>query len=182
MSRSSGSPGWILLRMPSMAAIVMALNARYGLHDESGDRKCVLKGDIDCAAEGFPVSVTEIPVVPLRRVTRLSGPFSGFYSGKAFDAHADDWLEITLTDPSLVANPIGLLRSKFPRLLSVRQGALGDSPDGESQVGATDVGDTERTRDPVSDFCRFEEMLYGTVDPAKRDLFAELLKECSDEA
>jgi hypothetical protein len=38
MSLSIGSPGWILFSIPSMAAIVMALKARYGLQDESGQR------------------------------------------------------------------------------------------------------------------------------------------------
>lgn len=148
--------------------------------DESGDRKRFLKVDIDCREAGFPVTVTEIPVVPFRAVTRLSGAFADFRSGSAFDARAADWLEITLTDDSLVANPIGLLRAKFPHLLSVRQGALdGTVPADDSDAGGET---TERARDPVTDFCRFEEMLYGSVDPAKRDLFAELLKECSDEA
>src|SRR5690349_5941045 len=38
MSLSSGSPGSSLFWIPSIAAIVIALNARYGLHDESGQR------------------------------------------------------------------------------------------------------------------------------------------------
>lgn len=38
MSLSTGSPGSIFLRMPSMAAMVIAANARYGLQLESGLR------------------------------------------------------------------------------------------------------------------------------------------------
>src|SRR5574341_1695165 len=38
MSLSSGSPGLILFSMPSSPAIIMAANARYGLHDGSGGR------------------------------------------------------------------------------------------------------------------------------------------------
>src|SRR3954465_1017251 len=38
MSLSSGSPGSILFLMPSMPASIIALNARYGLHDGSGKR------------------------------------------------------------------------------------------------------------------------------------------------
>src|SRR2546423_5797624 len=38
MSLSRGSPGWILFSIPSIAAIVIALNARYGLHELSGQR------------------------------------------------------------------------------------------------------------------------------------------------
>ncbi len=147
--------------------------------DEAADRKRFLKVDIDCRSKGFPVSVTDVPVTPFRAVTRLSGSFADFHSGSAHDARAADWLEITLTDSSLVANPIGLLRAKFPYLLSVRQGALGASSASDPTVAGEANG---QTRDPVSDFCRFEEMLYGSVDPAKRELFASLLKECADEA
>ena len=35
---SSGSPGWIRFSMPSSPAIIIAANARYGLHDGSGER------------------------------------------------------------------------------------------------------------------------------------------------
>src|SRR5215471_11666475 len=38
MSLSSGSPGWMRFSIPSSPAIVMAANARYGLHDGSGVR------------------------------------------------------------------------------------------------------------------------------------------------
>ena len=36
MFLSIGSPGWILFSMPSMAAIVIALKARYGLQMNPG--------------------------------------------------------------------------------------------------------------------------------------------------
>src|SRR3954468_1327022 len=38
MSLSSGSPGSMRFSMPSRPAISMAANARYGLHDGSGER------------------------------------------------------------------------------------------------------------------------------------------------
>src|SRR5947209_19804696 len=38
MSLSSGSPGLVLFLMPSSIAISMPANARYGLHEPSGQR------------------------------------------------------------------------------------------------------------------------------------------------
>src|SRR5208282_6243816 len=38
MSLSSGLPGLILFSIPSNPAIIIAANARYGLHDGSGGR------------------------------------------------------------------------------------------------------------------------------------------------
>lgn len=147
--------------------------------DEAGSEKSFLKVEIDCAAPGFPVTVTPVPFAPFRKVTRLSGPFSDFFSGSRYDAYAADYLEITLTDSDLVVNPMNLLRPKFPWLLSLKQGTVGVEA---GDVGEPDAQPDAETRDPAADFCRFEEMLYGTVDPEKRDLFNALLAECSDEA
>src|SRR5690349_5531342 len=38
---STGSPGWILFWMPSMPAIIIAVNARYGLLVGSGKRTSI---------------------------------------------------------------------------------------------------------------------------------------------
>jgi exonuclease SbcD len=156
--------------------------------DEAGTRKAFLKVEIGPEATGFPVTVTPIPVTPFRKVTRLSGAFADFYSGTSFDAHAADYLEITLTDDAMVANPMNLLRPKFPWLLSLRQGlSSGASPSAEG--GASDAlaavagaEGPDGKRDPLDDFARFEELLYGFTDEAKRELFSSLLAECADEA
>jgi len=153
--------------------------------DEAGIEKSFLKVEIDCATGGFPVTVTPLPVNPFRKVTRLTGSFADFYTGTGHDPHSADYVEITLTDDHLIANPMNLLRPKFPYLLSLRQGngidggipadSLSNGPD----RAGIDVAGTEK-RDPVADFRRFEELLYGTADPAKMELFTALLAECAD--
>ena len=152
--------------------------------DEAGTVKNFLKVEINALEPGYPVTVTSIPITPFRAVTRLSGKFSDFYTGTAFDAHSPDYLELTLTDDELVANPMNLLRPKFPNLLSIRQEASlhqtdeGHDTDDERASMAKDV---ER-RNPVDDFCRFETMLHGEVDGDRKKLFEKLLAECADEA
>lgn len=153
--------------------------------DEAGTEKSFLKVEIDTAAPGFPVAVTPIPVRPARKLTRLSGAFADFYAGTAFDRYASDYLEITLTDGELVVNPMNLLRPKFPWLLSLKQGSdAGREGSGSGAEDGAKAGPETgaEARDPTADFSRFEEMLYGTVDPEKKKLFAELLSECADEA
>ena len=156
--------------------------------DEAGSRKAFLKVEIGPEASGFPVTVTPIPVTPFRKVTRLSGAFADFYSGTSFDAYAADYLEITLTDDAMVANPMNLLRPKFPWLLSLRQGlstgtfpSANDGAQGDPGAEAN-AADPDGKRDPLDDFSRFEELLYGFTDEAKRALFSSLLSECADEA
>lgn len=156
--------------------------------DEAGASKAFLKVDLGNAASGFSVTVTEIPVVPFRKVTRLSGAFDDFYQGTTFDAHAPDYLEITLTDDALVANPMNLLRPKFPWLLSLRQGLGQDGQgDGSSRNAVSDLSENGARNEsgvrsePLQDFTRFEELLYGFSDQAKLELFSALLSECPDE-
>ncbi len=153
--------------------------------DESNDRKAFLKIEVDTRTSGYPVTVTPLPIAPFRKVTRLSGSFADFYSQTAFDAYAADYLEITLTDDALVANPMNLLRPKFPWLLSLRQGISRSEESADGTVRSEDepnVQSASDRRDPLGDFVRFEELLYGFTDPAKRELFASLLAECGDEA
>jgi len=146
--------------------------------DEAGISKQFLKVEIDCLSPGFPVAVTHVPVEPFRKVTRLSASFADFYTGTTWDEHAADYLEFTLTDTELIANPMNLLRSKFPYLLSLKQG-----------IAQTDEGQTDDKTvspggliNPLDDFRRFEEMLHGNAEEDRVELFRELLKECTDEA
>ena len=151
--------------------------------DESNDRKAFLKIEIDARTPGFPLTVTPVPIEPFRKVMRLSGSFADFYSQSRFDAYAADYLEITLTDDALVANPMNLLRPKFPWLLSLRQGISRPDDNAEGNVAGDPslIATASDRRDPLGDFVRFEELLYGFTDPAKRDLFASLIAECGDE-
>jgi DNA repair protein SbcD/Mre11 len=150
--------------------------------DEAGTEKCFLKVEIRCAEPSFPVTVTPIPIHPFRGVTRLSGKFADFYAETGFDAHSPEYLEITLTDGELVANPMNLLRPKFPYLLSLRQAAAEIDGGGRRETASGMVGNGTEKRDPVDDFCRLEEMLHGDVDQDRKDLFLKLLAECADEA
>lgn len=146
--------------------------------DESGSDKCFLSVEIDCKAPGFPLTLTRIPVMPLRSVRRLRGNFDEFYAGTSFDSHTAEYLEITLTDGELVANPVNLLRPKFPFLLSLRQGEHIKAA--QSAPSRTETNGMRR--DALADFCRFEEILHGSVDEPRKQLFSSLLSECTDEA
>ena len=158
--------------------------------DEASNEKSFLKVSIDCKTEGFPVTVTPIPIIPFRSVVRLRGAFSDFYIGESYDAYSPDYIEITLTDEGLVANPMNLLRPKFPWLLSLRQGFRTDN----AEFGAvqkrnspeqTDVAqgdqDNSKPRNLTEDFDQFQIMLRGELDTEKRALFNKFLAECTDE-
>jgi len=96
--------------------------------------------------DGLPplaaVEVSKIPVMPVHRASRLSGSFIEFYNDTKFDEYKDDYLEITFTDESLIENPMQLLKTKFPFLLSINQsealnrGALSSSSISEGRKTA----------------------------------------------
>jgi len=67
------------------------------------------------------ISITPIPLVCDRPITRLSGSFADFCDATFAADHADDFVEVTLTDVTLVENPADVIRRRFPWLLSVRQ-------------------------------------------------------------
>lgn len=140
--------------------------------DEAGTEKCFLRVELDTAAPGTPVTVTPVPVTPVRPVVRLSGAFDEFYHGTSFDNHAGSYLEIALTDTSLIANPMNLLRPRFPHLLSIRQGEW-QKPRGDPADCATE---TPKGRNLAEDFSSFQTLLYGTIDERKQELFSALLK------
>lgn len=148
--------------------------------DEANTVKQLVSITLDETDPAFPLTVSALPVSPLRAVRRLSGSFTDFYTGTQFDSYSPDYLEIHLTDASLVANPMSLLRQKFPFLLSIRQGTSTQAEHQREQgMDEMPLGDK---RDPLSDFSRFIDLLYGEKDPEKELLFQSLLKECLDEA
>ena len=117
---------------------------------EAGIEKTFLHISVDCNQityrDGLPplaaVEVSKIPVMPVHRASRLSGSFIEFYNDTKFDEYKDDYLEITFTDESLIENPMQLLKTKFPFLLSINQsealnrGALSSSSISEGRKTA----------------------------------------------
>ncbi|GHV76912.1 nuclease SbcCD subunit D [Spirochaetia bacterium] len=127
------------------------------------------------------VTVTPIPVRPLRKLRRIRGGFNFFFRDSAEDPAireaAKDYLEISLDDTALVENPLALLRGRFPWLLSIRQN------EAFARLAAQDTGVTGeaalpgRKRSPAEDFADFLRGIYGEADSEKMALFGELFAE-----
>jgi len=151
---------------------------------EADHEKGVLAVDLSGSPEGT-VSVAALPLRPLRRLRRRSGRFESFLEGSSLAEDGtdfrDDYLELTLTDSSLVDNPLALLRRRFPQLLSVRQGAaLAAGPAGTTVPVAGQDG--RPRRGAVEDFELFLQDLYGSAASAELDLFRELSREAEHAA
>jgi exonuclease SbcD len=147
--------------------------------DEADQKKVFLSVEFD---PGDPASrrprVSPVPVKPLRPLRRLRGPVDFFFRDSEKDpalAEAEgEYLEISLTDPGLVENPLALLRRRFPWLLSIKQDeAFAVLVSGERRPAPS--GD--QRRDAGEDFADFLLDIYGEADPEKISLFQELLEE-----
>jgi hypothetical protein len=77
----------------------------------------------NATVKNYTLDVSPIPVEPLHRLYRLEGSFEEFYQdaeGK-YQQYKDAYLEISSTDLFPKENPIALLQTRYPYLLSYRQ-------------------------------------------------------------
>jgi DNA repair protein SbcD/Mre11 len=116
--------------------------------------------------------VTGVPLSPLRPLTRLAGTFDDLIRGEGWEPYRTHWVEITLTDPALVAGPVERLRPRFPGLLSLVQ-----SP-AKTASSPTDTP-RRRTGDVAADALRFLAEVGSEPDPAASALLADLARELS---
>jgi exonuclease SbcD len=137
------------------------------------------------AGTGEPPVTSPIPVSPLRRLRRVSGPFERFFRPSPGDtelsALKEDYLEISLSDRGLTENALAILRKNFPRLLSIRQDAALSGLLAEHAGPGRAAEKTGERRDTAKDFEEFLTGLYGKADQGELALFRELLAELEGE-
>ncbi|MDR0601593.1 MAG: exonuclease SbcCD subunit D [Treponema sp.] len=163
----------------------------YSFGEAETSEKCFLSVELNGGNDGNSVTVTRLPVKPLRRMRRLRGNFSRFFrdaGDPVLKEAEDDYLEIILDDSSLVENPLPLLRQRFPRILSVRQEEALACLRGNFPAPSSVSGSGEDRRSPVEDFEDFLADVYGNPEASgpedlarenreKTGLFRELLAE-----
>jgi exonuclease SbcD len=165
----------------------------YSFDEAETSEKCFLSVELD---NGNGVTVTPVPVKPLRRLRRLRGNFNRFFRNTedpALTEAENDYLEIILDDSSLVENPLPLLRQRFPRILSVRQEEALTFLRGNFPSPDHALNRNEERRSPAEDFEDFLADIYGDPETPgleglapenreKTDLFRELLAEIEQDS
>ncbi len=150
--------------------------------DESDAEKVVLSVDIDCKQKGFPVNVEKIPITPLRKMNRLEGSFYDFFNGSKYDEYKNDFLEITLTDNTLIQNPMSLLQKKFPHLLNLQQKAIEQKLKNQSSDSLQILKKNIEDADVIfENFLAFQKTIEVNADDKKNDFFKNLFKEMEAE-
>lgn len=146
--------------------------------DECGYEKSVLSVDINCHEKDFPISVTKIPIIPERKLSKLQGAFLDFFDGNKFNEYRNDFLEITLTDNQIIKSPMNLLKKKFPYLLNIEQKAITDNLKNEEinyeRIFKKDIDDPTVI---LENFLQFEKLINENVSEEKKNLFTEIYTE-----
>lgn len=120
---------------------------------ETGDVKAFLSVSL---TPGAVPLVTKVPVVPPRDMAVLHGQFRDLLENPVHLSVRDRYLRIELDAPEPVAQPMVLLRQRFPFLLDFRM----PDPTFEGGGGARSIDPRDRA-DVEQDFLDFEKRLRG---------------------
>ncbi len=148
--------------------------------DECGTGKGVLSVDIDCKTEGFPINVKQIPIEPLRKMSRIEASFQDLYDGDKFDSYKNDYLEVNLTGGKIIKSPMSLLQKKFPYLLNIRQNAVAEKLNEDKDMVPEAL--SKNIEDPkiiFENFLKFEKVIEENIPDEKQNLFKEILNKQS---
>lgn len=129
-----------------------------------------------------------VPLVPKRRVRRLSGCFAELLANPLPEAERDDYVEVYICDEEPVLGAIDRLKALYPRLLGAPQRAyeqrLGDAGDAALDAlrrarGSADAPD--RLETVREDFLSFHKEMTGE-DPSEGTvvLFDAIAREAAD--
>lgn len=120
---------------------------------ETGDSKAFLSVTL---APGAVPSITKLPVVPPREMAILRGRFRDLLENPVHLAVSECYLRVELDAPEPVAQPMVLLRQRFPFLLDFRMPeSAGERTGGLRSIDPRDRADVEQ------DFLDFERRVRG---------------------
>lgn len=133
---------------------------KYSL-SEAGDRKSITVVDI-----GGSVTVSEIPLKPLRDVRKVKGPLEGIIEAGRSDPGKDDFIYAELDSDAMDALP--RLREVYPNLMSIEVAGRKDSWDAPER----EIEDV--SLNPLEAFAEFYRFRTGR-DPS--DAEVEIIRE-----
>ncbi len=146
---------------------------------EINTNKTFLRIEINENGTTLPnIAVTEIPIVPLRKLVQIEAAFNDF---EKMSEHTQDFIEFTYTDSVIVENAAAKLRQTFPYLLSVKQ---------KQKIAKTniEINDMQKRTLLQKDelniteiFTAFSQDMGETPDDNIITLFEEITKEVQNE-
>ena len=122
---------------------------------EAGDAKCTLSVEV---ATGAAPTVTRVPVAQPREMTILRGTLRELLDDPRHAFAAAHYVRAELVAPEVVAQPVALLRARFPHLLDFRM------PDPVAEAASPRAAARDRA-DVEADFLDFQRRVRPADDP-----------------
>jgi exonuclease SbcD len=132
----------------------------YSFSEESDDKGTLL---VDCARDRH-ATIRRLPLTPLHPLRRVTATMEQLLDSHEFDAFRDAYLEVTLSEETLLGEPMALLRGRFPFVLHLKPPA--------AALIAEDVepGDRGAPADLATDLDSFWHHIHG--EPPSKDVVA----------
>ncbi len=149
---------------------------QYSFADAAGERGCLVVELGEREADG-PIT-SFVTLEPLRRMSRIEGSLDELLGDDRFKAIEGDYVEALLRDGEGVLNPMDVLRTRFPWILSLRLSAAAGDFGGQAATV-----EPVQARNVLDDFRDFYRELKGeSPDEAVEALFLALAEEAGREA
>lgn len=150
--------------------------------DECDTEKVVLSVDVDCKTKGFPIKVEKIPIIPLKKMSRIEGSFNDVFMSQKFDSYKDDLLEIYLTDNEVTKSAMPILQSKFPYLLNLHQASVNKKITEDDNISSEVLKkDLESAETIFESYHNFQKVIETQSNEKKDLLFKKLCTKNMEE-
>lgn len=145
----------------------------YSFSEAGSEEEPVDKCFLSVTVDKENVEVEQIKIDPLHRATRLKASLSELEDKNRFGSFKDDYLEIELSDETVIINPLKKLSGYFANILSIRRKDF-------NRGSGDEFFDNRREGTTIEDdFEAFQQFIYGDENSnlgKKKDLFAKTLE------
>ncbi|HAO30891.1 MAG TPA: hypothetical protein DCQ43_06035 [Treponema sp.] len=136
----------------------------------SFDERSFQKQVLSVTIEDKTVSVEKKDITPLHAVTTITASFDDMLKSKDFTAYENDFLRAISTDSRTIVNPVQLLRTRFPNILSFSYEQIQSESKATSLEERRKLISKNSKKDTAEIFRAFLKDLYGEESVRENEL------------
>lgn len=131
---------------------------------------------VDISGQGL-LEIQQIPLRPMRRMRRISGPLNELLAKGQEDPQKQDYIQAELWDQGELIDPIGTLRSVYSNIMQIVRKPSGQDGEKRNYEVSGSCMQTEKkdALDLFEDF--YQEVREKTLDEEGKRIVEELVKE-----
>ena len=149
---------------------------KYSLSEVDYDKSVTV---VEMGEKGTPPKIRTVPLVPMRDLRELKGPFESVISRQLDEGkNPEDFVMVVLTDEEDVLDAHTKLRQVYPNLIGISY----DNTRTRSDSTITGHGTELKDRNPIDQFSEFFESQNGQpMSPEQRDIVQVTLEKLAEE-